>query len=250
MDWPLHQYAPEGPKEFYRRACAPSTGYSDGHAAGVFFHDFKPRSVGRLGPWGTRAWMDEAKAWSNISRPFQPGRAHGASDDHPPFLAPRGVPVSTRREFLYWRPGLPFLDPLDAPSQATRGSGLLHSAAEPGTGRRPLPRRAGPRSGFGPALWQGVSCRRQAPSRRLRLGPRGILQLEDHPAGPDELAAHKPLKETVESERKGAKRRMLAAGYGLDYNQLYEASLAVEELVRQEYLPRFPEPDEKERGDQ
>lgn len=62
FDWPLHQNSPEGPKEFYRRsALAIDRIYADGPASGVFFHDLSRALWGRLGPWGTRAWMDEAR---------------------------------------------------------------------------------------------------------------------------------------------------------------------------------------------
>ena len=62
FDWPLHQRDPAGPKEFYRRtATAVDQIYSDGPAYGVFFHDASRALSGRLGPWGTRGWMNAAK---------------------------------------------------------------------------------------------------------------------------------------------------------------------------------------------
>lgn len=51
----------------------------------------------------------------------------------------------------------------------------------------------------------------------------------------------KPLKEAVQRRDKGASLRELAAGYGVDYDRVFDAALAVEELVDEHYLPRFPE---------
>ncbi len=63
VDWPLHQRSPDGPKEFYRRTVRAIDGiYSDGPARGLFVHDLGRALWGRLGPWSTRAWLDEARA--------------------------------------------------------------------------------------------------------------------------------------------------------------------------------------------
>ena len=63
FDWPLHQKDPAGPRELYRRAVtAADQIYSDGPAHGVFFHDASRALSGRLGPWGTRGWMDQARS--------------------------------------------------------------------------------------------------------------------------------------------------------------------------------------------
>ena len=51
----------------------------------------------------------------------------------------------------------------------------------------------------------------------------------------------RPLKETVEKRRKGARLEALAAEYRLEYDKLYESALAVEEIVDRQYLPRLPE---------
>lgn len=62
LDWPLHQRDAAGPEEFYRRSVkAVDEIYSDGPAYGVFFHDISRALHGRLGPWGTRGWMGQAK---------------------------------------------------------------------------------------------------------------------------------------------------------------------------------------------
>lgn len=63
FDWGLHQKDPAGPAEFGRRLRrAIADVYGDGPARGVFFHDAARLLYGRLGPWGTRAWADEARA--------------------------------------------------------------------------------------------------------------------------------------------------------------------------------------------
>ncbi len=62
IDWPLHQRSPDGPKEFSRRMrMAIDKVYEDGPVSGIFFHDLGRALWGRVGPWGTRGWMDEAR---------------------------------------------------------------------------------------------------------------------------------------------------------------------------------------------
>lgn len=65
FDWGLHQKDPEGPKEFGRRLrLAVDEVYADGPAPGIFYHDVARLLWGRLGPWGTKPWADEAAALS------------------------------------------------------------------------------------------------------------------------------------------------------------------------------------------
>ncbi|MFI5347547.1 MAG: hypothetical protein ACHQ51_14325 [Elusimicrobiota bacterium] len=65
FDWGLHQKDPAGPAEFGRRMRrAVDDVYGDGPAQAVFFHDVDRLLWGRLGPWGTRAWADEARSIS------------------------------------------------------------------------------------------------------------------------------------------------------------------------------------------
>ncbi|MDE2141085.1 MAG: hypothetical protein KGJ84_01565 [Elusimicrobia bacterium] len=65
FDWGLHQKDPAGPAEFGRRMrAAVDQVYADGPAQAVFFHDAARLLWGRLGPWGTRPWADEARAIS------------------------------------------------------------------------------------------------------------------------------------------------------------------------------------------
>jgi hypothetical protein len=62
FDWGLHQKDPAGPAELGRRMKrAIDDVYGDGPAQAVFFHDAARMLWGRLGPWGTRAWADQAK---------------------------------------------------------------------------------------------------------------------------------------------------------------------------------------------
>ncbi len=61
FDWGLHQKDEAGPGEFGRRMkAAISDVYGDGPAGGIFYHDIARLMWGRLGPWGTRGWADEA----------------------------------------------------------------------------------------------------------------------------------------------------------------------------------------------
>ncbi len=65
FDWGLHQKDPAGPAEFGRRMRrAVDEVYGDGPARAVFFHDLARLLWGRLGPWGTRGWADEARSIS------------------------------------------------------------------------------------------------------------------------------------------------------------------------------------------
>ncbi|MBI2386717.1 MAG: hypothetical protein HYV14_11975 [Elusimicrobia bacterium] len=67
FDWGLHQKDEAGPGEFGRRMKAAVTGvYGDGPARGVFFHDMARLIWGRLGPWGTKGWADEARKISQF----------------------------------------------------------------------------------------------------------------------------------------------------------------------------------------
>ena len=75
FDWGLHQKDPAGPAEFARRLRRAIDGvYGDGPARAVFFHDLARLLWGRLGPWGTRAWADEARSISRYvkSKPAAP----------------------------------------------------------------------------------------------------------------------------------------------------------------------------------
>ncbi|MBI5242117.1 MAG: hypothetical protein HY922_00370 [Elusimicrobia bacterium] len=63
VDWPLHQRSLLGPKEMTRRLNAAAQGICTGApAAGIFIHDLERALNGRLGPYTTRDWMDEARS--------------------------------------------------------------------------------------------------------------------------------------------------------------------------------------------
>lgn len=67
LDWGLHQKDEAGPGEFGRRLKIAVSGvYGDGPARGVFYHDMARLIWGRLGPWGTRGWADEARKISQF----------------------------------------------------------------------------------------------------------------------------------------------------------------------------------------
>jgi hypothetical protein len=67
FDWGLHQKDEAGPGEFGRRLKTAVSGvYGDGPARGVFYHDMARLLWGRLGPWGTRGWADEARKISRF----------------------------------------------------------------------------------------------------------------------------------------------------------------------------------------
>ncbi|MBI5623273.1 MAG: hypothetical protein HY924_05805 [Elusimicrobia bacterium] len=69
IDWPLHQRSELGPRAFSGRlSSAMDRIYSDGPARGVFFHDVGRALWGRLGPWTTRQWLDEARRVSDRAR--------------------------------------------------------------------------------------------------------------------------------------------------------------------------------------
>jgi hypothetical protein len=66
VDWPLHQRSPSGPGELSRRLRqAGRSIYADGPAAGIFIHDLDRALNGRLGPFTTRDWMEEARRTIN-----------------------------------------------------------------------------------------------------------------------------------------------------------------------------------------
>ena len=50
-----------------------------------------------------------------------------------------------------------------------------------------------------------------------------------------------PLAALADRRRKGEPLRDLAFKSGMDYDKLYDASLAVQEIVDRDYLPRFPQ---------
>ncbi len=67
FDWGLHQKDEAGPLEFGRRMkAAMNHVYGDGPARGIFYHDIARLMRGRLGPWGTRGWADEARKLSKF----------------------------------------------------------------------------------------------------------------------------------------------------------------------------------------
>ncbi len=69
IDWWLHQHAPDGPEEFYRRLkLAIDRIYGDGRANAVFYHDIARALHGDLGRWTTKDWMNAAKRVTDYLR--------------------------------------------------------------------------------------------------------------------------------------------------------------------------------------
>lgn len=80
VDWPLHQSSPQGARELRRRLIRATDGiYGDGRPApGLFVHDAQRALKGRLGPHGTRQWLEAARAAARHLRRRQAEDAGGA----------------------------------------------------------------------------------------------------------------------------------------------------------------------------
>jgi hypothetical protein len=95
---------------------------------------------------------------------------------------------------------------------------------------------------LGATVWAQVRISTAGPAADLsRLVRSGFYKLELIQLVLMSAETGKPLQKTVEKRRKGAGLGAIAKDYGLDYDRIYEAALAVQETVDREYLPRFPE---------
>lgn len=95
---------------------------------------------------------------------------------------------------------------------------------------------------FGATVWAQVQVSTNGPVADLTaLVRRGHYKLEIIEMILMSVRGGRPLKETVERRRKGAKLEKIALDYHLDYDKVHEAGLAVQEIVDRDYLPRFPE---------
>lgn len=96
---------------------------------------------------------------------------------------------------------------------------------------------------FGPAVWAEIKISTMGPVHELtRLVRQGHYKLEIIQLVLLSAKGKKTLKQTL--EKRGKKKMALAAiakDYKLDYDELYEAALAVQDIVDRQYLPRFPE---------
>lgn len=72
-----------------------------------------------------------------------------------------------------------------------------------------------------------------------RLSYRGFYKLELIELLLLSSRAKKPFPALAERRAKGEALRALAVSHGVDYDRLYDAAVAVEEIVDRDYLPRF-----------
>jgi hypothetical protein len=104
---------------------------------------------------------------------------------------------------------------------------------------------------FGATFWNAVQVSTMGPVNDVsQLVREGYYKLEIIQLVMISQQGHQPLKKTVEKRKKGAELSKIAAESNIDYDELYESALAVEDVVDKQYLPRFPEkPPRKERDE-
>lgn len=96
---------------------------------------------------------------------------------------------------------------------------------------------------FGPEVWAAVEISTAGPAADLaQLSREGFYKLEMIQLVMIAAESRRPLSRILEKRRKEEKLSQIASGLGLDYDKLYDESLAVQEIVEREYLPRFEEP--------
>lgn len=104
---------------------------------------------------------------------------------------------------------------------------------------------------FGTTTWARISLSTAGPVSEITAMVRGgYYKLEVIQLILLSAEAGRPLKQTLEKRKKGAKLSELASEYKLDYDKLYEEALAIEELVNRDYLPRFPQRKLRRRNDE
>lgn len=95
---------------------------------------------------------------------------------------------------------------------------------------------------FGATVWQEVRISTHGPVGDLtKLVRDGHYKLELIELILMSARGHRALRDTVKKRGEGARLSRIAADYGLDYDEVHESALAIEELVDREYLPRFRE---------
>ena len=93
---------------------------------------------------------------------------------------------------------------------------------------------------FGEGVWSKVHTSTSGAVVDLsRLVRQGFYKLELIQVVMISLEAKVPLREVAAKRKKGAELAELAKEYKLDHDRLYEAALAMEEIVDREYWPRF-----------
>lgn len=127
-------------------------------------------------------------------------------------------------------------EPLPAPPPMPKAE------AEPAETPPPTPVAESIALALGTTVWAEVKVSTEGPVMDLtRLSLSGYYKRELIQLVLMCAKAKKPLKEAVERRAKGAALAEIASGWGLDPGEMYDAALAVEELVDRHYLPRFPE---------
>lgn len=95
---------------------------------------------------------------------------------------------------------------------------------------------------LGATIWAEVKISTMGPVYELtRLSRQGYYKLELIQIVLLSAQGKTTLKKTLEKRKKGATLADIAKDYMLDYDELYEAALAIEEIVDRQYLPRLTE---------
>jgi hypothetical protein len=95
---------------------------------------------------------------------------------------------------------------------------------------------------FGATVWAQVRVSTNGPVADLTgLVRAGFYKLELIEIVLMGAQKGRSLALVADQRRKGAKLSAIAKDYGLDYDRIHEAALAIQETVDKEYLPRFPE---------
>lgn len=104
---------------------------------------------------------------------------------------------------------------------------------------------------FGDTFWNQVQVSTMGPVNDVSLLVReGYYKLEIIQMIMISQKGRQPLRKTVEKRRKGEALSRIAAQANIDYDDLYESALAIQDLVDKQYLPRFPDkPPRKERDE-
>lgn len=129
------------------------------------------------------------------------------------------------------------------PPQAPPGAEILEAGGRKKKAKEePAPLALALDLAFGATLWAQVRISTAGPVSDLtKLVGSGHYKLELIELVLMSAEGRRALKDTVKKRKEGAKLSEIAKDYRLDYEKIYEAALAVEELVDRDYLPRFPE---------
>jgi hypothetical protein len=93
---------------------------------------------------------------------------------------------------------------------------------------------------LGTSVWAQVQVSTEGPAGDVtKLVREGFYKLEVIELVLMSAKSRQPLKVLAEKRRKGARLADIATGLRIDYDELYEEALAVEEVCDREYLPRL-----------